>query len=235
MDEHKTLIELQAIDSQIDELNYREKNLPERERFKQLSEEVKKTDALHSAVSKKLHEETLIQKKLEDELNSLNEKIDREQKRLYSGAITNPKELSGVQQEVNHLKNTVDEKETVLLEQIEVVDKLKSDDKTIEDRLNARKAELAEAEAEMNKVLADIKRQRDKLQAQREPVYASLGDETRRLYDRVRTKHPLAVTVLEEGICLGCRVEIPSTEAERIEASAKLERCPNCTRIIVKA
>lgn len=235
MDEHKMLVELQGIDSQMDELNYREKNLPERERFVKLSEEARKTEALHNAVSKKLHDETLIQKKLEDELNSLNAKIDREQKRLYSGTITNPKELAGVQQEVNHLKNTVDEKETVLLEQIEVVDKLKADDITIEEKLNAKKAELAEAESEMNQVLASIKGQRDKLQAEREPVYASLSEETRRLYDRVRTKHPLAVTVLEEGICLGCRVEIPSTEAERIEASAKLERCPNCTRIIVKA
>lgn len=234
MDEHKILVELQGIDSQIDELNYREKNLPERERFVKLSEEARKTEALHNAVSKKLHDETLIQKKLEDELNSLNAKIDREQKRLYSGTITNPKELAGVQQEVNHLKNTVDKKELALLEQIEVVDKLKADDKTIEDRLNARKSELAEAESEMNQVLASIKGQRDKLQAEREPVYASLSEETRRLYDRVRTKHPLAVAVLEEGICLGCRVEIPSTEAERIEASAKLERCPNCTRIIVK-
>ncbi|MBI4733646.1 MAG: hypothetical protein HY779_02320 [Rubrobacteridae bacterium] len=54
------------------------------------------------------------------------------------------------------------------------------------------------------------------------------------MYNRVRTKHPLAVTVLEDGVCRGCRVELPSTDYERIEQSQKLERCPNCSRIIVK-
>lgn len=234
MDEHKVLTELQKIDSQIDALDYREKNLPERDRYLKLSEEVSKTEGLYRAVDKKLRDEAQVQKRIEDELDGLTKKIDKEQNRLYSGTITSPKELSNVQQEINHLKESADEKETALLEQIDVVDKLKSDDDIISDRLNTRKAELDQAKAEMDSVLTEIKNEKVRLQAAREPVYAALDEDTRQLYDRVRTKHQLAVTVLEEGVCQGCRVELPSTEAERIESSAKLERCPNCSRIIVK-
>lgn len=234
MDEYKTLQELQKIDTQIDALNYRGKNLPERERYLKLSEETNKTEALYRAIEKKLRDEAHIQKRLEDELDTLNKKIDKEQKRLYSGTITNPKELSSVQQELNHLKEQADSKETDLLEQIDVVDGLRSDEKAVEKRLDERKVELHTAKAEMEAALADIKAQLQKLNAQREPVFAELSEETRQLYERVRTRQPLAVTVLEEGICQGCRVELPSTDAEKILASQKLERCPNCSRILVK-
>lgn len=234
MDEHKTLLELQEIDSQIDTLNYREKNLPERERYQKLSEEATKMEGLLKAITKKLHDEAQVQKRHEDELNSLNIKIDKEQKRLYSGTITSPKELTSVQQEIGHFKERADEKETELLEQIEVVDKLKSDEKIVSDRLKSKKAELEAAKTEMQRVLGEINDARQKLQAKREPVYAALSEDTRQLYGRVRTKYPLAVTVLEEGVCQGCRVEIPSTDAERIVESSKLERCPNCSRILVK-
>ncbi|MHB8841186.1 MAG: zinc ribbon domain-containing protein [Candidatus Aquicultor sp.] len=234
MDEYKTLEELQKIDTQLDALHYREKNLPERDRYQKLSDETNRTQGLYQAIEKKLRDESQIQKKIEDELDTLNRKIDKEQKRLYSGTITNPKELTSVQQELTHLKEQADVKETELLEQIDVVDGLKSDDRAVEKRLNERKVEVATAKAEMDATLADIKGQLQKLQAEREPVVAGLSEEIRELYGRVRTKQPLAVTVLEEGLCLGCRVELPSTEVERIEASKKIERCPNCSRILVK-
>ncbi|MBE0446642.1 MAG: hypothetical protein IBX64_00760 [Actinobacteria bacterium] len=234
MDEHKALSQLQEIDSQVDVLDYREKNLPERNNYLRLKEEVSKIEGLYKAVSKKLHDEALVQKRLEDKLDILSAKIDREQKRLYSGTIKNPKELASIQRELEHLKEQVDNIETDLLGQIDVVDKLKSDSRVIEDRLASKRAELDEAKSRMEEVLADINDKRRFLQAKREPVYASLSEETRELYNRVRIKQPLAVTVLEEGICLGCRVELPSTEAERILSSLRLERCPNCSRVLVK-
>ncbi len=234
MDEHKILAELQKIDSKIDALNYQEKNLPERDRFQSLSEEVGKTESLYKTVSEKLHDELLKQKKLEDELDSLTKKIDKEQGRLYSGTINNPKELSSVQQEINHLKGLVDEKETALLEQLDVVDALKKNNETIADRLATRKAEMSKAKEGMDAGLAEIKAERDKLQSERKPFYSSLSDGTRQLYDRVRTNYPLAVTILEGNLCQGCRVELPSTEAERIGQSKNLEKCPECGRIIVK-
>lgn len=234
MNEHKTLAKLQKLDSQIDALNYREKHLPEREQYLKLGEEVSKIEALFKAIDKKLRDEEKVQKRVEDELDSLTRKIDQEQNRLYSGKITNPKELSSVQQEVNHLKETADEKETALLEQIDVVDKLRSDVKVVSEQLDTRKRKLDEAKTIMDTVLAEIREERSKLQAEREPIYGALSEDTRQLYDRVRTRHLLAVTVLEEGVCQGCMVELPSTEAERIDSSVKLERCPNCSRIIVK-
>ncbi|HEY3373450.1 MAG TPA: C4-type zinc ribbon domain-containing protein [Candidatus Aquicultor sp.] len=234
MDDHQKLLELQEIDTKIDALNYREKNPPERDRFVLLSEEAKKMGSLHAAFEKKLHDEAVIQKRLEDQLTSLNAKIKKEQKLLYGGTINNPKELAGVQQEVEHLTGHADEKELELLEQIDVVDKLKHDEKIVADRLKAKKAEVEQAKAALDKVRSEINTERDKLTSEREPIVAALSEDVRELYLRTRTKYSLAVTVMEEGLCRGCRVEVPSTDAERIAASSKLEKCPSCGRIIVK-
>ncbi|MDI6715661.1 MAG: C4-type zinc ribbon domain-containing protein [Actinomycetota bacterium] len=234
MDEHKILLELQKIDSQIDALDYQEKNLPERERYFSLRDEVGKIEALYKTISAKLRSEAAVQKRIEDEISSLSVKIDKDQARLYSGTIASPKELSNLQQEISILKEQLDSKETDLLEQIDVVENLRTNERAVEDRLKAKKDEMLNAKEEMDRLLGDIHEKKQVLQAKREPVYASLEPEVRQLYDRVRSKYQLAVTVLEEGICQGCRVELPSVEAQRMVASSKLERCPTCTRILVK-
>lgn len=234
MNDHITLVELQDIDTHIDALDYREANLPERDAYLALKDEVAKIEGLHATVAKKLREESAVLKKHEDALDSLNTKIAKEEKRLYGGTVTNPKELASIQQELAHLKDQADNTELELLEQSELVDKAKSDEKTIDARLKQRMGERNAAQHKMEAVLAEIKGERDGWRAKREPVYAALSEDARRLYDKVRTKHQLAVTVLEGDVCQGCRVDLPSTEAERIHASTKLERCPNCGRIFVK-
>jgi predicted nucleic acid-binding Zn-ribbon protein len=233
--DHKSLLELQKIDSKIDELNLKEKKLVERDRYVQLSEEVGKIDVLFKAMSGKLHAESAVQKRLEDELRILNSKAEREQNRLYSGTITNPKELASVQQEVTHLKEQIDEKELSLLEQLETVDKMKSDCDAVEARLRLRTSEMNDAKEEMDKMLSEIHGARELCQTERVPVEMGLSDDARSVYDRARTKHQIAVTVLENGLCCGCRMDLPSNDYERIEQSTKLERCTNCGRIIVKA
>jgi len=234
MDDHKTLVEVQDIDSHIDALDHREATLSERDEYLGLRDEVVKIEGLHAAVTKKLREESAVLKKHEDKLESLTAKIAKEEKRLYSGTVTSPKELASIQQELAHLKEQADNTELELLEQSEVVDKLNADEKTIDERRRARTAERDTAQQKMETVLSEIERERDGWKAKREPAYAALSEDARRLYDKVRTKHQLAVTVLEGDVCQGCRVDLPSTEAERIYTSAELERCSNCGRIFIK-
>jgi predicted nucleic acid-binding Zn-ribbon protein len=235
MNDRELLLNIQEIDGKIDDLNLKEKKLPERDRFLKLSEEVAKIETLFKAMSAKLHDETSIQKRIDDELRTLNTKAEREQNRLYSGSIVNPKELSNVQQEVANLKEQIDEKELALLEQLEIVEKMKSDCNAVEARLNLRTSEMKEVKAEMDRLLAEIVAARKFYQTDRIPVYEALSEDARSLYDRVRQKHQVAVTILENGLCQGCRVELPSTDYERILKSAKLERCTNCGRIIAKS
>ncbi|MDI6815939.1 MAG: hypothetical protein QME41_01935 [Actinomycetota bacterium] len=234
MNDHKTLVELQEIDSQIDALDYREANLAERDVYLALKDEVTKLEALYTSAAKKLREETALLKKHEDVLEGLNAKIAKEEKRLYSGTVTIPKELAGIQQELAHLKGQADNTELELLEQSEVVDGCKSDDKTISERLQKRTAERDAAKQRMEDELAQIASERDGWKVKREPVYAALSEDASRLYDKVRLKHQVAVTVLEGEICQGCRVDLPSIEADQIHESTKLERCSNCGRIFVK-
>lgn len=234
MNDHKTLVELQEIDSNIDALDYREANLAERDTHLALKNEVSKIEALYANVAKKLRDESAILKKHEDVLEGLNAKIAKEQKRLYSGTVTVPKELAGIQQELGHLKDQADNTELELLEQSEVVDGSKSDDKMISERLQKRTAERDAAQKRMEDELAQIASECDGWKAKREPVYTALSEDARRLYDKVRLKHQVAVTVLEGEICQGCRVDLPSTEADHIHESTKPERCSNCGRIFVK-
>lgn len=235
MNDRELLLNIQEIDSKIDDLNLKEKKLPERDRFLKLSEEVAKIEGLFKAMSSKLHNEAAVQKRIDDELRTLNAKSEREQNRLYSGSIVNPKELSNVQQEVANLKEQIDEKELALLEQLEVVEKMKSDCDAVEARLKVRVSEMKEVKTEMDRLLAEITAARKFYQTDRIPVYEALSEDARNLYDRVRQKHQVAVTILENGLCQGCRVELPSTDYERIVKSAKLERCTNCGRIVAKS
>ncbi|MBI4734046.1 MAG: hypothetical protein HY779_04425 [Rubrobacteridae bacterium] len=234
MNDHKLLLELQVIDSKLDELEVKEKKLPERDQYLKLKEEVAKIEALLKTMTDKLKIEAATEKTLDDELKTLSTKVERDQNRLYSGLVVNPKELANVQQEVTHLKELIDDKELALLEQIEVVDKMKSDNDAVEARLKVRTADMQSVKAKMDSILNEIASSRAIYKAEREPVFTAASADARELYERIRKKHLVAVTVLENGLCRGCRVELPSTDYERIEQSTKLERCTNCSRIIAK-
>ena len=170
---------------------------------------------------------------LDLEVSGLAQKIKTDEGRLYSGRVTNPKELTGLQEEVASLKRRREKKEGDLLEAMVAVEEAE--------------AGLADAQAILAQVgetwragqgnLADeqarLQTRLEQLTGQRASLLAAIGPEEVMTYERLRQrKAGRAVVVLADRICQGCRMSPPTSQVQQAELGRELVFCNNCGRIL---
>ncbi len=183
------------------------------------------------AEKKKLEEWQRQQRSLEGEIDDLASKIKGVDDQLYSGRINNPKELSSLQHEVELLKAKRDQLETKdleLMEQVESVETsaaaLKQELKEITLAWQREQEQLRQEKAALESSLSDLKQQRQALAAETDAQVLAL-------YDKLRKNKGWAVARVEQGICRGCRISLPSSELQQARSGA-LVQCGSCSRIL---
>ncbi len=178
------------------------------------------------------------QKRLEDELASVEAKIAEIEKRLYSGAVTVPRELQAMQAEVESMRRRRGDLEDQVLEVMTEREPLDEEVARLEGERARRdveggrlRAAIAEAEAAID---AEMATERDA----REAVAAALPPELSKLYEQLRAKlGGVGAARLVNGRCSGCHLTLPATELDRIrkEPPDALIRCDQCGRLLVRA
>ncbi|MBA3533514.1 MAG: hypothetical protein H0T73_16470 [Ardenticatenales bacterium] len=179
------------------------------------------------------------QQNLNLEWQGMIQKIDEEEKRLYSGEVKNPKELSNLQLEVEMLKKQREKLEEQALALIEEVDEWTS-------RAAATKAAYEKVEQDQRDRQISLEEQEKKLKrqisirrAQREKMLVTIDPTALEQYRYVqRLKNDThAVSTLREGVCTSCHIEVSAAKRDTVERvnseTTKLVTCGNCGRILV--
>ncbi len=171
------------------------------------------------------------QRAAERETEDLAVKLATEEGKLYSGRIQNPKELANLQHEVELIKEKRSRLDDGVLAVMDEVERA-------ENGLAAAAAALQKLEAAWNKEqqvltaeaaalrgkLADLTQKRQSLSAGIEtPVVGA--------YDKLRKQKGQAVVRVEQGICRGCRISLPSSDMQQVR-SGNLVHCSSCGRIL---
>ncbi len=171
------------------------------------------------------------QRAAERETEDLAVKLATEEGKLYGGRIQNPKELANLQHEVELIKEKRSRLDDGVLAVMDEVERA-------ENGLAAAAAALQKLEAAWNKEqqvltaeaaalrgkLADLTQKRQSLSAGIEtPVVGA--------YDKLRKQKGQAVVRVEQGICRGCRISLPSSDMQQVR-SGNLVHCSSCGRIL---
>jgi uncharacterized protein len=228
------LLELQSEDSEIRRLEERKANLPEAQRLRELNEQLDELGADLAIATKQQEEAAREQSKIEGEMGLVDQKITKEEGRMYSGGVSNPKELGSLQAEVEMLKR----KRGVFEDQLLEVMVQKDDYEAMMARLSGERDELqTEADAlsaKVNELTADLDAQLHQHNSTRIEVAASISEDLRALYEQLlEQKHGVGAAALESGTCQGCHTKLPAREVERLRNERGLQRCDNCRRILV--
>jgi predicted nucleic acid-binding Zn-ribbon protein len=184
-----------------------------------------------TAEQKSLEEVKHQRREAEAELDDTASKIIEAEKQLYSGRITNSKELSSLQHEVNTLKNFSDQLETKALEII--------------DRVEAAENTVAAANADFQKLEAEWQQQQKQLTADIALLQKTLADLTEKrrllivqivspamnLYESIRRQKKQAVAKVEQGICRACRISISTNTLQKARSGQPVQ-CGSCGRIL---
>ena len=228
------LLDLQGEDGAIKRLQERKETLPEAARLAEVSGLLEELTADLEIATKQDDEVSREHSRLEGEIDLLDQKIAREEQRMFAGTVSNPKELSSLQAEVESLKRKKSTLEDQLLEVMEQREGTSTTVQRITAERDAADGEANELRGKVEVLNADIDAELSAHSSQRETIAAELPADLLSLYDTIREqKHGVGAAALEQGTCQGCHTKLPQKEIERMRAEGGLQRCDNCRRILV--
>ncbi|MDQ4149742.1 MAG: C4-type zinc ribbon domain-containing protein [Actinomycetota bacterium] len=228
------LLELQRIDSSIDRLTKRLRDLPEQRELDQLTERLSGLEKELAERQALLDEAAGRQRKLDNEIDSMSKKIAAEEARLYSGDVTNPRELSSLVAEVDSLKRRLAKVED---EDLEVMQEREEREGRLGDvlgEINRVNDKIAEAAAARDRAAGEVGADLERDRSTREQSAERFDRELLDFYDQLRaSKGGVAAAALSGDTCLGCHMKLPAQEVARIRRSKGMVMCDECGRILV--
>lgn len=236
MAELVTLLEVQMLDTQLDQLRHEHATTPERAAASDLEAQARTLEATLADARQARDAVLAAEKRLDDEAASIEAKASDADAKLYSGTITSPKELQALQADVEALRAHRSEIED---RELEVMEEREAHDATVRDLEaqvatvgSARDAALVARDAR----LAVLDEQIAAVMAHRAEVAATVSAQMLSEYERRRVAaRGIGVARLVGGTCQGCRLTIPATEVDhmRHDTSGALHFCDNCGCILV--
>ena len=231
------LLEVQALDSRLGQLDHKRKNLPEHAEIERLSGDAAQVRDLLVAARTEESDTAREQTKAEQDVDQVRQRAARDQQRLDSGAVTSPKDLENLQREIASLAKRQGDLEDVVLEVMERRETAQARAAELEQRLAGVQAKVAEAEARRNSMLEEIDAEGFTAAKEREVIAGSVPGELLKLYDKLRAQFGgVGAAKLYQKRCEGCRLELNITELNEVRAAPADEvvRCENCRRILVR-
>jgi len=182
---------------------------------------------------KKLSETRKTEKQLEWDVEELSGKMDEVNKQLYGGSVKNPKDLASLNEEFEHFKQRRTVMEDGLLDlmsemeqQQRAYDSAKEQAKKAEDQWQENNGHLVEDRDRLNSEIAE-------LAGKREEVASQVDQSDLAIYERLRkTKADEAIARVEQGMCKGCRINLPTHTLQKVRTGQELVYCTNCGRIL---
>jgi predicted nucleic acid-binding Zn-ribbon protein len=171
---------------------------------------------------------------LESEADSLERKIDAEQRRLYDGSVANPKELEAIQHEVANLRQRKGRVEDDVLGQMERREDMEGRLPPLEAGLAEARDRMAEIEAGSEREMSDIAGGLESHREERMAMVPAFDEELLELYEDLRaSKKGVGAARLLDGVCQGCHQKLSAVELDRTKRAEGIRRCEYCRRILI--
>lgn len=230
MSRAENLYHLQQIDSQIDRHT---------KRLLEIQSILEDDRAVNAAKSRNQKAEAALQetrKNLQEAKNSVHtqrDKIKQSEERLYSGKVTNPKELEDIQNEIDALKRYLEVLEERQLEEMMALDE-------VQEAFDAAQLELSEAiaagEARNAGLITErrgIEKDLTGLRENREQQRTAIDEHDLQIYEQLRGKRAgVAVAKVQDRNCAACGSTLGTANYQQARSPSKITQCETCERIL---
>lgn len=226
------LLDLQAVDTEIDRLLERRSSLPELDAYRQTHEQRTGLEQTLAEEEAALEETTLMVKRSEGELDLLEKKKEMEERRMYAGGISS-RDLENLEKEIEMFGRQIATFEDEILAALEVRDAQEEAVSATRASLQAVGADAERFEKSIAEQWKEIDAAVEEQRARREDLATLVPDELLELYDSIRpSKEGVAAARLTEGVCGGCHLSLSPAEQMQV-LKEDPPRCLHCRRILV--
>ncbi|MCA9928695.1 MAG: hypothetical protein KC419_09460 [Anaerolineales bacterium] len=232
MGQVQQLYKLQQYDTEIREKTQRLREVLQAQKGNQVLQAAKAR--LETAVST-LQSGQIKHKDLTLELQGLNTKVKSSENRLYSGKVTNTKELSDLQSEIASLERRREALEEEILEVMLVVEDAEVEKTAADEALAVIVAEwekkTASLKKEQNELALAIHKLNNIRKAHAETIPAAIMTQYLQLAQK---KHGVAVAKLRVNQCMACQLTVSANKVKEAR-EGKMVFCGSCGRILCPA
>jgi len=233
-EDQASLLELQAIDTKVQQLEHRARTLPEAAALAALEAEASEARVESASATGALEDARAELARVESDVAVVEARIVRDTERLQ--ASSSVKDVAGLESELTGLKKRQYDLEEIQLGVMERVEDLDA----AAERLSARLAELLEriaaAEAERDAAMASISSERTHALANRSMIAGKLPPELLALYERQRERYGFGASLLRGGVSSASGVRLNEADMADIRAAAPddVVLCPDSNAILVR-
>lgn len=230
MSDSLNLYRLQQLDTRLAQIESRLKTIAEAlESNAQMKEAKSKLDLTSNrrlVVAREL-------KQKEDDAAEKKIKIDQIESNLYAGTIHNPKELQGLQAELDSLKRNLASLEDQELQDMLALDIIQGEYIIASEKYNEILNRVAQENKDLVIEQGNLRKEAERLSVERQATTQSIEERFLSLYNEIREqRHGIAVTTISENSCDSCGAVLTPAQKQSAHHSHQLFRCPSCGRFI---
>ena len=184
----------------------------------------------HQASLKQLH---LHQRSQSLDAESLREKVNGVEGKLYGGSISNLRELEGYQQEADILRRQLGELDDKVLEAMVALEEAQVKLKSLSEERSRAEEEWQASQVNMAKERQGHHETIEALEERRQKIASNVGQGELKLYEDIRrSRGGVAVAKVERGMCRGCSMALPTHQLQRARQGREPVQCVSCGRIL---
>lgn len=233
-DDQAILLDVQAIDTKLQQLNHKANTLPELATIVSLKAEAEEARRGGVTDSGALEDARTELKRVESDVEVVEARIQRNTQRLESSSSV--KDIAGLEAELVSLRKRQSDLEDIQLAVMERIEELEvtagSSSSMHQDILNT----IAEAEASRDSALSAIRAESDHANANRAVIVEKLPTELIALYERQRERYGTGASHLQYGISSASGVKLNENDMATIRSAAPddVVLCPDSNAILVR-
>ncbi len=233
-DDQALLLDLQALDTKLAQLDHRAKSLPELATLVELSAHATSLRLTASEQQGAVDDVTLELSRLESDVKVVEARIARDSERLQ--ASSSVKDVAALDQELLALRKrlgNLEEIELTVMERLEEVQSVLAHTTT---ELDDARAKVAHVEASRDAALDVIAAERMTAAAGRRTIEGKVPADLLALYEKQRARYGTGASLLRGGVSLAAGVKLLENEMQSIRASAPDDviMCPSSEAILVR-
>ncbi len=167
------------------------------------------------------------------EMQSINSKIKTLEDKAFSGKITNAKELSAIEADIEALKRTVGKIEDRLIPLYDQLEAKKSEINDLQVKIEAASVKAEKLKQSYESKSKSINEKLSQFEQKRQEFAKRADPQLLRKYEQIRSKLARdAVVPLKEDKCGGCRMSLSSIAISSLKDDSKVHSCDNCGRFL---
>jgi uncharacterized protein len=228
----EALLDVQGVDSEIDRLLARRSGLPQLDSYRKAHARLTALEAQLAEAGARIRDIGLALDRAEGEMVIDEEKLEREERRLYAGGLS-ARDATHLRDEVEMLRGRISGREDEVLALMEQREAGEADASVLEEKRADVSAEKERLDAEIKEAWAAIDAEVASLRERRAGMVAAVDPDLLEMYESLRPgKEGVAAAVLVDRVCGGCHLALSAAEESQV-LKAWPPRCLHCRRIVV--